>query len=536
MHGRLKVRTSAEEAARKKLEQQQKVKMFRAAMGRIFEKKSAQEYDTEMMELTAKLLGSNPDIATLWNLRRMCILALKELNVDDIQSVFDKDLGFTEMCLMVNPKSYCAWHHRCWVLENAPKADWQKEVELCTKYLKLDERNFHCWDYRRYVVEKAGVTPEKEFTFCTEKIEKNFSNYSSWHYRSKLLPVLYPNADEPSRPISEEKLKEELELVLTAAFTDPNDSSAWFYQRWLLGYSQPELDLAACRIDAKQNLAVLSFSVPIDLASGGFELIVSCCDMCNDTTKWMPANEGNTFDTTWIMKGSFVINEERDSTVTLLTSDKTKHVLEIHTTSTELAVGVKKPKFGYEFGSAIVDVLKAQLESCKELLEYEPDSKWTLLTAALLMKAIDRRGYYETIRQHLTKLETVDALRKGYYLDLASKWSIENRLAEWIEAGNLRSEIDLSGLQLTVVNYVQYFVTADVINLSTNRLIDRNLGVLRELVFCRKLNLANNALRTGATVEKLSCVHEIILKGNEELLKNEAMVEELQTKVKSLVL
>uniref|UniRef100_A0A182Y0L2 Geranylgeranyl transferase type-2 subunit alpha n=1 Tax=Anopheles stephensi TaxID=30069 RepID=A0A182Y0L2_ANOST len=536
MHGRLKVRTSAEEATRKKLEQQAKVKMFRAAMGRIFEKKSAQEYDSEMMDLTAKLLGSNPDIATLWNLRRMCILALKESNTEDIQSVFDKDLGFTEMCLMVNPKSYCAWHHRCWILENAPAADWQKEVELCTKYLKLDERNFHCWDYRRYVVENAKVTPEKEFAFCTEKIEKNFSNYSSWHYRSKLLPVLYPNVNDPSRPISEEKLKEELELVLTAAFTDPNDSSAWFYQRWLLGYSQPELDLATCRIDAKQSLAVLSFSVPIDLSSGGYRLTIPCCDKCNDTSQWVSATDGNTFATTWIMNGSFVVNEEGDPTVTLITPDEVKHVLNLNTVSRDGAVGVKKPKFGYVFGSAIVDVLKAQLASCHELLEYEPDSKWTLLTAALLMKAIDRRGYYETIRQHLTKLETVDALRKGYYLDLASKWSIENRLEDWIEAGNFGSEIDLSGLQLTVLNYVQYLATADAIDLSGNRLIDRNLGVLGGLVFCRKLNLEGNALETGAAIHKLQFVDEILLKGNEQLVKNDVMVEELRTKVKSLVL
>uniref|UniRef100_A0A182PEM2 Geranylgeranyl transferase type-2 subunit alpha n=1 Tax=Anopheles epiroticus TaxID=199890 RepID=A0A182PEM2_9DIPT len=532
MHGRLKVRTSAEEAARKKLEQQQKVKMFRAAMGRIFEKKAAQEYDTEMMELTGKLLGSNPDIATLWNLRRMCILGLKESNADDIQTIFDKDLGFTEMCLMVNPKSYCAWHHRCWILENAPKADWQKEVELCTKYLKLDERNFHCWDYRRYVVEKAGVTPEKEFAFCTEKIEKNFSNYSSWHYRSKLLPLLYPNVEDPTRPISEEKLKEELELVLTAAFTDPNDSSAWFYQRWLLGYSQPELDLATCRIDAKQNLAVLSFSKPINLSTGDFKLTVPFCDNCNETSQWRPTIEGNTFSSTWMMKGSFEIKEESSRTVSLVTPDGNELTLELHSVSRENAIGVKKPKFGYEFGSAIVDVLKAQLASCLELLEYEPDSKWTLLTAALLMKAIDRRGYHETIRQHLAKLQTVDGLRKGYYLDLASKWAIENRLEEWIEAGSLSSEIDLSDLQLTVVHYNPYLGTADAINLSDNQLVKRNLEALRDLPFCRRLNLTGNALGKDEIGSMLPFVQEIIVERNEK----QQPIEELPTKVNSLVL
>uniref|UniRef100_A0AAG5DWX0 Geranylgeranyl transferase type-2 subunit alpha n=1 Tax=Anopheles atroparvus TaxID=41427 RepID=A0AAG5DWX0_ANOAO len=536
MHGRLKVRTSAEEAARKKKEQEQKVKAYRAAMSRVLAKKAADEHDTELMELTTKLLSNNPDIATLWNLRRTCILKLKETDAE-IQNVFDKDLGFTEMCLMVNPKSYCAWHQRCWILENAPTPNWQKEVDLCTKYLKLDERNFHCWDYRRYVVQKAGVSAEKEFAFCTEKIEKNFSNYSSWHYRSKLLPQLYPNVDDPSRPISEDKLKEELELVLTAAFTDPNDSSAWFYQRWLLGYSQPELDLAACRVDARENLAVLSFTKPIDLSGGNYKLTVSGCDGdCNDASKWKPVDEESSYDTTWVLQGTFAMKEGITQSVSLVTPDGVEHGLDLTTPSPQTVVGVKKPKFGYEFGSSIVDVLKAQLASCQELLEYEPDSKWTLLTAALLMKAIDQRGYHETIRKHLTMLETVDPLRKGYYLDLSSKWAIENQLERWLEAGNFTDEIDLSGLGLSAVNYTQYLATANAVNLGHNRLVDRNAGKLRDLVFCRRLNLEGNALETGAALPKLPLASEIILRDNANLAGNEELVENLRTKVNNIVL
>ncbi|XP_058177388.1 geranylgeranyl transferase type-2 subunit alpha [Anopheles ziemanni] len=535
-HGRLKVRTSAEEAARKKKEQEQKVKAYRAAMKRILEKKTADELDSEMMHLTAKLLSSNPDIATLWNLRRMCILKQQETD-SEIQNVFDRELGFTEMCLMVNPKSYCAWHQRCWILENAPEANWQKEVDLCTKYLKLDERNFHCWDYRRYVVQKAGVSAEKEFAFCTEKIEKNFSNYSSWHYRSKLLPLLYPNVDDPSRPISEEKLKEELELVLTAAFTDPNDSSAWFYQRWLLGYSQPELDLAAFRVDTAENLAVVSFSKPIDLSGGGFKLTVSCCDGdCNDTTKWKPVSEGSSVDTTWTLRGTFQLKDDENPTVSLVTPEGVEHSVDLKRPTPQTVVGVKKPKFGYEFGSAIVDVLKAQLASCLELLEFEPDSKWTLLTAALLMKAIDQRAHHETIRKHLTALETVDPLRRGYYLDLSSKWAIENQLERWLEAGNFTASIDLSGLNLSAVSYTQYLATAEVVKLSNNRLVDRNVGTLRDLVFCRRLSLEGNALETGASIPKLPLLEEIILKDNAKLTSNDALMEVLRTKVKNIVL
>uniref|UniRef100_A0A2M4CHR6 Geranylgeranyl transferase type-2 subunit alpha n=1 Tax=Anopheles darlingi TaxID=43151 RepID=A0A2M4CHR6_ANODA len=528
MHGRLKVRTSAEEAARKKKAQQEKVKAYRAAMNAVLAKKAANSYDSEMMELTTAMLSNNPDIATLWNLRRTCILQRRDENAGDapdVQQLFDKDLEFTELCLRVNPKSYCAWHHRCWILENAPSANWQQEVDLCTKYLKLDERNFHCWDYRRYVVAKAEVPPEKELAFCTEKIEKNFSNYSSWHYRSQLLPILYPNVDDPSRPISEEKLKEELELVLTAAFTDPSDSSAWFYQRWLLGYAQPELDLASFRLDSKAQLAVISFTKPIQLTDGSYKLSVSGCDSCNETTKWRPFGQSkqSNYATTWVLQDNTILLDDhhsKDAKVTFVTANGSKHELLLQRPSPEVAVGVKKPKFGYEFGAAIVEVLKAQLISCQELLEFEPDSKWTLLTAALLMKAIDPRAHYETIRSHLAKLESVDSMRQGYYRDLASKWAIERQLESWIEAGDLTAEIDLSGLDLTVVHYGPYLATANGLNLARNQLTDRNLGALRDAVFCKRLNLSDNPIQTGSTLPNLPLLDDLLLERSEDILSN----------------
>lgn len=140
MHGRVKVRTSAEEAIRKKKEDDLKAKAYRNGMDKILAMRSGSKLDQNLLDLSAKILSVNPDLTTLWNIRRECILKMSA-GVEPDMSLFDRDLGFTESCLQIQPKSYGAWHHRVWILENSPNPDWDKEVKLCTNYLKRDERN-----------------------------------------------------------------------------------------------------------------------------------------------------------------------------------------------------------------------------------------------------------------------------------------------------------------------------------------------------------------------------------------------------------
>lgn len=135
------MRTTEEEAQKRRNEQAIKVKAYRAAMAKIFEKRAAEQYDTELLQLTSGVLTRNPDVFTLWNVRREYLLKLKSEKREEVQETFTKDLQFTEQCLQVNPKSYSAWHHRCWILENITEPNWEHEVKLCTKYLQKDERN-----------------------------------------------------------------------------------------------------------------------------------------------------------------------------------------------------------------------------------------------------------------------------------------------------------------------------------------------------------------------------------------------------------
>lgn len=138
----MKVRTSEEEERQRKLKQDAKLKVYIPCMQRIFAKRAANELDNELITLTGNILSGNADLSTMWNIRKECFLAALESPGDrDLVDLFNRDLDFTECCLRVNPKSYGAWHHRCWLLEKHPQSDYAKEVALCTRYLKLDERN-----------------------------------------------------------------------------------------------------------------------------------------------------------------------------------------------------------------------------------------------------------------------------------------------------------------------------------------------------------------------------------------------------------
>lgn len=111
----------------------------------------------------------------------------------------------------------------------------------------MDERNFHCWNYRLmtsliYLKEiERRVTSSEELSTSTQidflkkecemaerLIKKNFSNYSAWHYRSKLLPEMYQRISKLGKTesvylIPFEKIQEDLALLKHAFFTDPKD-------------------------------------------------------------------------------------------------------------------------------------------------------------------------------------------------------------------------------------------------------------------------------------------------------------------------
>ncbi|GAA5891157.1 hypothetical protein JCM8208_002520 [Rhodotorula glutinis] len=266
MHGVKRSRVppvpDSEEVARRKHDKElQRIDEYRTLLESVLDKDRNEVYTLDALADTTRLLSLNPEFQTGWGIRRRILLKGLLVNAPDDdarQQLLEADLQLTNASLKLNPKVYCVWEHRKWVLETMPDADWGFEFKMVEMYLEKDARNFHSWDYRRYLVSSiqsiASPSPSpsslprprtkplpepttsSELAFTTRKISANFSNFSAWHYRTKLLQKLWDErgwaADAQERL---DKIDEEFELVKQAIWSDPNDQSAWLYHRWLVG-------------------------------------------------------------------------------------------------------------------------------------------------------------------------------------------------------------------------------------------------------------------------------------------------------------
>uniref|UniRef100_A0A8C8GXI1 Geranylgeranyl transferase type-2 subunit alpha n=1 Tax=Oncorhynchus tshawytscha TaxID=74940 RepID=A0A8C8GXI1_ONCTS len=502
-HGRVKLKSTAQQEEEKRKEREKKLKIYVAGRDAIFTKRLEGVLDDEALQLTQQLLSSNPDFATLWNYRREILLHLET-------KMYEAELLFLESCLKVNPKSYGSWHHRGWVSARLPRPDWARELGLCDRCLSLDDRNFHCWDYRRMVVKMSGVPVDQELQFTDRLIGSNFSNYSSWHYRSTLLPLLHPESPDPPSPchqhshsspppspqthshrVCEEQLLKEYELVQNAFFTDPNDQSAWFYYRWLLGRAEREEMISCVFVSREEERVAVAFSRPVNASSSGLMLVL---DGQPQRVEWRSVHPHFRHSPVWphliVLPPSFTGRSEswcRDSA-----------------TDQEL--------FRSELSVEKTSVLQSELQSCNQLLELEPQNKWCLLTIVLLMRALDPLGYERETLSHFQTLKEVDSMRSAYYGDLCSKFMIENTILK-MEYAEVRV-FSLSDKNLTMLCHLDQLLLVTHINLSCNQLL--RLPPQFAMLQCLEvLEADDNAIENLDGLYYLPKLQEVSLKNNQ---------------------
>lgn len=190
----------------------------------------------------------NPEFYTAWNVRRSLLEQLSVSDKSSFASLLHSDLPLLLGLLRRFPKCYWIWLHRKWCLlqlVELGQVDWQYEFDTIQKLLQLDARNFHGWEYRRFVVAHIeGIDPPQsrvvarcmlELEYTTSKINNNISNYSAWHNRSRLISQLFllPGVPPPfSCPY--QTLVSELAMIKTGMYMDSDDSLVWLYMQWLL--------------------------------------------------------------------------------------------------------------------------------------------------------------------------------------------------------------------------------------------------------------------------------------------------------------
>lgn len=251
MHGVRRVRQSHQVIEAKEQRERAKIDEYLALTQEVLARKKTRDWSQDALNLTTRVLHVNPEFYTVWNYRRNIFLLgifAEECSPGVINSLILDELAMTMAALRRHPKVYWIWNHRRWCLENVPngpgaegesnfsswrKETWEKEMTVLEKMLDADPRNFHAWDYRRYILANMPVqrSDKAELSYTTRKIESSMSNFSAWHHRSKVLSSLW-NGGELDAARSREG---EFELVRNAMYTDPDDQGIWLYHRWLVG-------------------------------------------------------------------------------------------------------------------------------------------------------------------------------------------------------------------------------------------------------------------------------------------------------------
>ncbi|KAM4808231.1 geranylgeranyl transferase type-2 subunit alpha [Rhinophrynus dorsalis] len=549
MHGRVKVKTTLEQQEAKRKEKEKKLQLYVSVTKEALHKREVGQLDKEALDLTAQILALNPDFASLWNLRREVFLQLRDNRSDEeMRLLCLGELSFLENCLRVSPKSYGTWYHRCWIMKLMPQPDWARELALCNKFLEVDERNFHCWDYRRFVTQSSSIPHTEELVFTSNLISKNFSNYSSWHYRSKLLPQVHPDPLRLGR-VTEHVLLTELELVQNAFFTDPNDQSAWFYHRWLLGRADHPLSIQCLFVSLDLARVSVTFSHPVTVQDDLMlflddkPLIVSwktpvgklkrslfwVCDLPQECVS----------DSCCQYKFQAVWKDGEATKECIMYPGGRETWCRDSATDDKI--------FSLDLSEGKNTILQHALKSCKELQELEPDNKWCLLTIVLLMRALDPLYYEKESLSYFRTLTVVDPMRTGYYDDMRSKFQVENAILK-MEYAEARI-IDLSKKGLTRLCHLEHLVLVTHMNLSANQLqaipcnfsmlqclevleVDNNevshLEGLHNLPRLEELSLQNNKIQNVSDLHPLcSCprLSELYLQGNPLCEKTDARTE-----------
>lgn len=289
-HGRKK-REKVPLSAEKQKEQEELTAKIGQQIQEFFSYRQDVSKLTDALEYTSVMAKICPEIQTIYNLRKEIIQKkLEGMTLPEKHAFLINELQSLIPLMKQNPKSYCLWHHRRWCFVKGLEIEQQdpsinkilakQELGLCELQLAKDERNFHVWNYRSWLINilKTYDTKylDKELQFIDSKLQSNFSNFSALHFKSKNLLSKYsmwlqgnrdkkPSGLEDSNLLKDvllyglplETIKQELETVKTGLYMQSGEQSMWLYHQWLIDRIVPiKIKYAKAHSQADHKLVI----------------------------------------------------------------------------------------------------------------------------------------------------------------------------------------------------------------------------------------------------------------------------------------
>ena len=104
------------------------------------------------------------------------------------EDLIAKETEFIAMAMGINAKVYAMWEYNKFLVRQKIKLgtlSMAYEQQFIDSILRRDCRNFHCWNYRRWLAMETEhtITLPDDLENTEWLIEQNFSNYSALYHR-----------------------------------------------------------------------------------------------------------------------------------------------------------------------------------------------------------------------------------------------------------------------------------------------------------------------------------------------------------------
>ena len=201
------------------------------------------ERSERVLQLTEHIIRMNPAHYTIWFVYgraliiRILTVAVRQYRYDTLIALgapLEKELELMDEIAKKFIKYYQTWHHRRLLQTKLCKP--LPELTFIAKILAIDEKNYHTWAYRQWLVVHFNQPElwDGELPFVELLLSADVRNNSAWHHRFFVVfetGVHAGSLESDECGGKDEALRRELRFVKEKISLAPNNVSAWNYLR-----------------------------------------------------------------------------------------------------------------------------------------------------------------------------------------------------------------------------------------------------------------------------------------------------------------